>query len=233
LILSAAYLDADQWTFTLVDIRTPPGFKKHTTTFSVMNFLRIVKENESPEVLILCSLLLFVSPVSDILPPPPLTWVGPSSRLKRELYSIQTPLGTPALYECLINDQGSSSLESISSSINALAQASPRPATHHENSSVSGPFTRARLEELLKLASAKDSEEKMTRVAKTSFERYRLWAVPWMSAYRLPLDAPPAAKTGQSLSAGGAAKADFETRIKGMEVDDFLGVDRFEAMAYL
>jgi len=150
-----------------VDIRTPAGFNRQTTTLPVMNFLRTLKENESPEVLLRCSLLLF-----------------------EELYSIQTPLASPKFYDCLVT----SSSPSLSTPVR--------------------PLTRKRLEELLSLASKSKAKQEMLKLGEYAWEKQGAWTVPWMIAYKVPLER--------------AEKVSKE----GREKDVFLTVDRFEMMAY-
>lgn len=77
------------------------------------------------------------------------------------------------------------------------------------------PLTRQRLDELLSLASKSHAKQEMLKLGEYAWEKQGAWTVPWMVAYKVPLE--------------GAEKVNKE----GREKDVFLTVDRFEMMAYL
>lgn len=155
-----------------------------------MNFLRIVKEHESAEVLLQSTLLLYVGYLLHLLPPP---WyylrIARTLELQEELYATQTPITSPQFYECLLSSSRSSA-----------------------------PFTPARLAELLALASSSNAKETMLDLGKYAWTKRGAFAVPWMVAYKVPFE--------------GSGKAAELTK-EGRESDVFMGVDRFDALAYL
>lgn len=89
---------AERWG---VDIRPPASFQKDSPTLPVMNFLRIVKENESAEVLLQSTLLLY-----------------------EELYATQTPITSPQFYDCLLTSSRRSGPFTPASLADLLALAS-------------------------------------------------------------------------------------------------------------
>jgi len=98
---------------------------------------------------------------------------------------------------------------------------SPRPSFYdclvsssYSSSTVGRPFTRERHDKLLSLAAKSNAKQEMLKLGEYAWEKQGAWTVPWMIAYKVPLE--------------GAEQVTKE----GREKDVFLTVDRFEMMAY-
>jgi len=62
-----------------LDIRSPPGHPMNTTSLNIIRFLRALREEESQEILAMCTRLIFL-----------------------EFYSVHTDYTTDAFWECLV-----------------------------------------------------------------------------------------------------------------------------------
>jgi len=74
-LLQDVHTLSDRWG---VDIRSPPGHPFEVSSLNVMRFLRVVRDEESQEVLYQCTRLLYL-----------------------EFFSVQSPYNTPAFFDCL------------------------------------------------------------------------------------------------------------------------------------